>query len=78
MKLFRLDNMVRGWFVGDFSPSVVQSEAVEVGVRSYAAGDREDWHLHKVATELTAILSGEVIMNGIRVLRGRHCTDRAR
>ena len=70
MKTFRLDDMVRGWFVGDFSPSVVQTEAVEVGVRKYVAGDHEQWHLHKVTTELTAIVAGEVTMNGQRYSTG--------
>ena len=55
-----------GWFVGDFAPAVLRSTACEVAVKHYAAGDREDVHHHKVATEITLIVSGEVEMMGQR------------
>jgi hypothetical protein len=58
--------MVKGWFVGDFAPAVLRSTACEVAVKHYAAGDREDVHHHKVATEITLIVSGEVEMMGQR------------
>jgi len=64
VKHHRLDDMVKGWFVGDFDPVAFRTAGVEVGVKSYAAGDREDEHHHKVATELTLIVSGEVRMLG--------------
>lgn len=64
MKTWRLDRMVKGWFVGDFSPTVLKTRAVEVAVKRYAAGEKEDRHHHKIATELTVIVSGRVRMNG--------------
>lgn len=64
MTTFRLDAMTRGWFVGDFEPSAFRTDAAEVAVKAYRAGDREDRHHHKVATEVTLILVGEVRMNG--------------
>lgn len=60
-----LNEMVRGWFVGDFHPTAFQTDACEVGVKSYKAGDSEERHYHKVATEITLIQSGRVRMNGI-------------
>ncbi|MFZ5875378.1 MAG: hypothetical protein ACOYXU_03105 [Nitrospirota bacterium] len=57
--------MVRGWFVGDFSPTALATQAVEVGVKSYVAGEKEARHYHKLATEVTLILSGRVRMNGV-------------
>lgn len=63
MRRARLDEMVRGWFVGDFEPTVLRTGAAEVGVRRYRAGDREDRHHHRVATEVTAVVSGRVRMN---------------
>jgi quercetin dioxygenase-like cupin family protein len=56
--------MTKGWFVGDFAPTALRTTAAEVAVKTYRAGDREDRHHHKVATEITLILSGEVRMNG--------------
>ena len=60
----KLDEMVRGWFVGDFEPTVARSSEVEVAVNSYVAGDAEERHVHKVATEVTAVVSGSVRMDG--------------
>jgi hypothetical protein len=56
--------MVRGWFVGDFEPSVLRTAACEVGVRHYREGDCEALHHHRLASEITVIVSGEVEMLG--------------
>ena len=64
MKNAKLEEMVRGWFVGSFNPTALNTEACEVGVKSYQAGDYEAEHYHKVATEITLILTGRVQMCG--------------
>lgn len=63
MKLFCLKNMIRGWFVGNFEPSAFKSENVEVAIKYYAAGDHEVRHFHKIAIEITVIVSGRIKMN---------------
>ena len=60
-----IESMVRGWFVGNFEPTLYNTDNVEVGVKKYNAGDSEEWHYHKIATEITVILSGRVEMNGV-------------
>jgi len=57
--------MVRGWFIGDFDPSVIRTPDFEVAVQNFSAGEKETKHVHKVATEVTVIISGECTMNGI-------------
>ena len=57
-----LDAMIGGWFVGDFEPSVIRTKDFEVAVKKYKAGDKEARHIHKVATELTVIISGKVLI----------------
>ena len=64
MKHFRLDGMTKGWFVGAFSPTALSTEACEVAVKTYKAGEREGAHHHKIATETTLVLSGRVRMAG--------------
>lgn len=64
MRNDRLDQMVKGWFVGDFSPVAHHSAACEVAIKRYAAGDHEAAHEHRIATEVTAIVSGRVLMMG--------------
>lgn len=62
MKQGNLDKMVRGWFVGEFTPAILNTQACEVGVKTYQAGDYEEAHYHKIAVEVTLIISGRVQM----------------
>lgn len=62
MKVEHLDSMTRGWFVGNFEPSLYKTNDCEVGVKSYRAGDYEEKHYHKIATEITVIVKGRVKM----------------
>ncbi len=65
MKVFQLNEMVKGWFVGNFNPTVLSTNDVEVAVKKYKAGDYESSHYHKIATEITVIAHGQVKMNGV-------------
>lgn len=64
MRTFRLGDMVKGWFVGDFAPAALRTAAAEVAVKRYPAGAREPRHLHRIAPEVTLILEGRARMNG--------------
>lgn len=66
MKTADLKNFIKGWFVGNFDPSLIKTNDVEVAIKRYKAGEHESSHYHKIATEITAIVSGEVEMNGIK------------
>jgi len=70
MQTKKLEDMVRGWFVGDFTPTVYSTADVEVAVKKYQAGEAEDRHYHKVAVEITVIVSGEAEMNGTKYPAG--------
>ena len=70
MKTAKLENMVKGWFIGKFEPSLLKTNDVEVAVKSYKKGDYEARHHHKIATEFTCIISGRVKMNGIEYEAG--------
>lgn len=66
----KLDDMVKGWFIGNFEPTLYATNDVEVAIKKYKAGDHEASHHHKIATEFTAIISGTVEMNGKRYSDG--------
>jgi quercetin dioxygenase-like cupin family protein len=70
MKLAKLEDMVKGWFVGNFEPTLINTNDVEVAVKEYQKGDYEEKHYHKIATEITVIVSGRVKMNGIEYSKG--------
>lgn len=64
MKLLNLNDYIGGWFVGDFDPSIIKTEDFEVSVKHYMKGDYDEWHVHKVAKEITVIVQGSANMNG--------------
>lgn len=70
MKTAKLDDMVKGWFIGNFNPSLFKTNDVEVAVKKYKKGDHEGKHYHKIATEYTCIISGRVKMNGTEYGKG--------
>ena len=62
MKVDKLKDMFRGWVVGNFDPSLWKTDNVEVAVKTYKKGDYEEKHYHKIATEITIISKGRVLM----------------
>jgi len=65
-----LRDMHRGWIVGDFEPSCLRTAACEVACQHFEAGDVEAEHVHRVATELTLIVSGRALMAGRELTAG--------
>ena len=70
MKTAKISDMTKGWFVGNFEPTLYRTNDVETSVKSYTAGDYEGRHYHKIATEITVVISGTVRMNGIEYNAG--------
>jgi anti-sigma factor ChrR (cupin superfamily) len=65
-EIFLLTDMIKGWFVGNFEPTVFRTNDVEVGVKNYQPGEYEKSHHHRIATEITVIQKGIVEMNGVQ------------
>jgi len=70
MKINKLQDMIGGWFIGNFDPSLFKTNDVEVAVKHYKAGDYDNEHYHKIATEYTVIVKGEVKMSGVEYGEG--------
>ena len=62
MKKAQLDDMFKGWFVGDFNPTAFSTDQFEVAVKTYKEGDSDAAHYHKLAHEITLVLNGTVSM----------------
>lgn len=58
-----LSGYTKGWFIGDFEPSLFQTKDFEVAIKEYEKGVIEDAHYHKEAVEFTVVLDGKVKMN---------------
>jgi len=69
MTITNLNEFFKGWFVGNFEPTLNTTEDFEVAVKRYKAGDYEEKHHHKIATEITVIVEGEVEMNGVKYVK---------
>jgi len=65
MRLFNLSNFTGGWFVGNFLPTTITTDAVEVAIKRYNKGATERSHYHMLADEITVIVEGSVKMNGV-------------
>lgn len=63
MKKFNLKDMIGGWFVGNFDPTIVKTETAEVAIKKYQKGHYEKMHHHKLADEVTVLVSGKAKMN---------------
>lgn len=70
MKTAKLSDMTKGWFVGNFEPTLYKTNEVEVAIKSYAAGAYERKHYHKIATEITVVTKGTIRMNGKEYMAG--------
>ena len=70
MNKHNIQDFVRGWLVGDFEPSLVNSKDLEVAIQFYKAGDHEPRHVHKIAREITVIAYGRVTMSGAEYVKG--------
>ncbi len=70
MTLYKLKEMVGGWFVGNFDPVVVRLLECEVACKHYRAGDKESKHVHQIALEVTVVASGRIRMNEREFVQG--------
>lgn len=66
----RLEKMTGGWFVGAFTPVAHSTPDVEVAMQHFAAGYVGASHHHKVATEVTLLISGRARMAGMEMVAG--------
>jgi hypothetical protein len=58
MKIFKLDEMKSGWFVGNFDPTAFRTESTEVCYRTHPKGEQWDVHYHQYVTEINLLIFG--------------------
>lgn len=70
MIIDNIKNMVRGWFIGNFEPSVYKTSQFEVGILFHPKGERWPKHYHKEAIEINVLISGKMIIKNELLLPG--------
>ena len=70
MKKFNLHNMHRGWFIGNFKPSVLKTKKFEVGYLKHFKNQKWPDHVHKKTTEYNLLVRGEMVINNRKIKKG--------
>jgi len=70
MKVFKIEDMVRGWFIGDFTPTSFQTKDFEVGYHFYKKNQLWESHYHKLTTEINYVIRGNMKINGELLKQG--------
>jgi CTP:phosphocholine cytidylyltransferase-like protein len=70
IQLASLTDMTRGWFIGDFAPSVYKTLCFEAGLLSHKKGEEWGAHLHKIGTEINCLVSGRMLINDLVIEPG--------
>jgi quercetin dioxygenase-like cupin family protein len=60
MKTDNLKNFVRGWIVGNFTPSLFQTENFEIAVLTHIKDEEWPRHYHSVADEYNCLIEGKL------------------
>jgi len=69
MKIDRIENFIKGWFVGNFEPSLLKAN-FEVGFHQHSAGEYHQDHYHKLSIEINLIVEGILKINGKEFVSG--------
>ena len=59
-----IKNFTKGWFIGNFEPSLLKTSEFEVSIQQHKKGDMPEKHYQKIATEYNLVVSGSLIANG--------------
>jgi quercetin dioxygenase-like cupin family protein len=70
MNIFKIENMHRGWFIGNFEPSVYKTDKFEVGYIRHKKGEKWPKHYHKIATEINLLNKGNMNICGKTLFPG--------
>jgi hypothetical protein len=64
VKVLKLKDMKKGWFIGNFEPTVFKTKDFEVSYRTHPKNSNWEVHTHKVTTEINLLIKGKMTMCG--------------
>lgn len=70
MKIYHLSNFIKGWFIGNFEPTVFKTEQFEVALHTHKKGEKPQSHYHKISTEITVVINGMLKINDVIMDKG--------
>jgi hypothetical protein len=69
MKLAKLKDFYRGWFIGNFEPSIHATDYYECGILSHKKSEVWPKHYHKIATEINVLIEGSMTICGKEIFK---------
>jgi quercetin dioxygenase-like cupin family protein len=70
MKKTRIEDYKRGWFIGDFEPSLLKTKDFEVSYMRHSKGEVWPAHYHKRSEEYNVLIEGKMIIQGQLLVSG--------
>lgn len=70
MTKHNIEDFWRGWFIGNFEPSLLKTEQFEVGLLTHAKGEVWPKHYHRIGTEYNVLISGSMTIDGTQMQAG--------
>ena len=70
MKVNRIENMTRGWLIGDFSPSILRTSDFEVAYLHHKQDEKWPAHIHNIANEYNVLIRGSMKLNNELLSQG--------
>ena len=64
MNISKISDYVRGWFIGNFEPTLLKTKDFEVGVLTHKKDEIWPAHYHKESIEYNVLISGKMIVQG--------------
>ena len=71
VKVSEMSEMHRGWFIGDFEPSVYKTKDFEVGYLRHSKGEKWDYHYHAKSVEINYLIKGKMKINSKLINQGQ-------
>ena len=63
LKVYRIEDMKQGWFVGDFLPTAFKTNKCEVAYKRHRKNENWPRHAQKKAWEINYLITGEMRIN---------------
>jgi len=70
MRIQKFNDMLGGWFVGDFTPSAFRTKDFEVCYKTHTKGEIWPTHYHKISTEINLLIDGKMIIQDVELNSG--------
>ena len=68
--IWNTTNFIRGWFIGDFIPSIVKTDLFEIALLNHLKDEMWDFHYHRYMIEINVLIKGKMIINEQEIHEG--------